>query len=172
MEGMGNRNKNAWISVFTWYEEKRNIYIWNNKAKINEIRNISHADPERFRFARDTSFGRRHLSFWSRSSILLWVVRQILYFCSYIQLRPLCFCLQCWSSWFPIRPTKSKVNEMITHAYMFMNIAVAENLSSILLLPKYTGLFLPTIYQVSREGGLHDSAPWIHYCESSETTIC
>ncbi|KAI5665316.1 hypothetical protein M9H77_24639 [Catharanthus roseus] len=31
-------------------------------------------DPERFRFARDTSFGRRHLSFWSRSLILLWPV--------------------------------------------------------------------------------------------------
>ncbi|KAK9985479.1 hypothetical protein SO802_030430 [Lithocarpus litseifolius] len=31
-------------------------------------------DPERFRFARDTSFGRRHLSFWSRSSVLLWTV--------------------------------------------------------------------------------------------------
>lgn len=32
------------------------------------------ADPERFRFARDTSFGRRHLSFWSGSPILLWMV--------------------------------------------------------------------------------------------------
>ncbi|XP_041023145.1 MLO-like protein 6 [Juglans microcarpa x Juglans regia] len=31
-------------------------------------------DPERFRLARDTSFGRRHLSFWSRSSVLLWIV--------------------------------------------------------------------------------------------------
>ncbi|XP_050242922.1 MLO-like protein 6 isoform X1 [Quercus robur] len=31
-------------------------------------------DPERFRFARDTTFGRRHLSFWSRSSVLLWTV--------------------------------------------------------------------------------------------------
>ncbi|XP_030925284.1 MLO-like protein 6 isoform X1 [Quercus lobata] len=31
-------------------------------------------DPERFRFARDTSFGRRHLSSWSRSSVLLWTV--------------------------------------------------------------------------------------------------
>lgn len=33
-----------------------------------------YADPERFRFARDTSFGRRHLSFWSSSPILLWIV--------------------------------------------------------------------------------------------------
>ncbi|KAH6802621.1 Seven transmembrane MLO family protein [Perilla frutescens var. frutescens] len=31
-------------------------------------------DPRRFRFARDTSFGRRHMSCWSRYSILLWVV--------------------------------------------------------------------------------------------------
>ncbi|KAH7513227.1 hypothetical protein FEM48_Zijuj12G0174200 [Ziziphus jujuba var. spinosa] len=29
-------------------------------------------DPERFRFARETSFGRRHLNFWSQSPILLW----------------------------------------------------------------------------------------------------
>ena len=31
------------------------------------------ADPERFRFARDTSFGRRHLNFWSKSTITLWI---------------------------------------------------------------------------------------------------
>lgn len=31
-------------------------------------------DPERFRFARNTSFGRRHLSSWSKSPVLLWVV--------------------------------------------------------------------------------------------------
>lgn len=31
-------------------------------------------DPERFRFARETSFGRRHLDFWSRSPLLLWIV--------------------------------------------------------------------------------------------------
>lgn len=35
---------------------------------------FSDADPERFRFARDTSFGRRHLSFWSKSTITLWIV--------------------------------------------------------------------------------------------------
>ncbi|XP_042952581.1 MLO-like protein 12 isoform X2 [Carya illinoinensis] len=33
-----------------------------------------HNDPDRFRFARDTSFGRRHLNSWSRSTILLWIV--------------------------------------------------------------------------------------------------
>ncbi|KAJ6357903.1 hypothetical protein OIU78_005687 [Salix suchowensis] len=31
-------------------------------------------DPERFRFARETSFGRRHMQLWSKSSILLWIV--------------------------------------------------------------------------------------------------
>ncbi|XP_024028747.1 MLO-like protein 12 [Morus notabilis] len=31
-------------------------------------------DPERFRFARDTSFGRRHLNFWSHCPFLLWIV--------------------------------------------------------------------------------------------------
>ncbi|KAL1544152.1 MLO-like protein 6 [Salvia divinorum] len=31
-------------------------------------------DPERFRFATQTSFGRRHLSFWSKTPILLWIV--------------------------------------------------------------------------------------------------
>ncbi|RWW06065.1 hypothetical protein GW17_00030633 [Ensete ventricosum] len=32
------------------------------------------SDPARFRFARETSFGRRHLSFWSKSPILIWIV--------------------------------------------------------------------------------------------------
>jgi mlo protein len=32
------------------------------------------ADPERFRFARDTSFGRRHMQLWSNSPVLLWIV--------------------------------------------------------------------------------------------------
>nr|GEW46432.1 MLO-like protein 6 [Tanacetum cinerariifolium] len=31
-------------------------------------------DPERFRLARDTTFGQRHLRFWSRSIILVWMV--------------------------------------------------------------------------------------------------
>jgi hypothetical protein len=45
------------------------------------------ADPVRFRFARETSFGRRHLNFWARSPILLWIVSEKIYslrvFCSY-----------------------------------------------------------------------------------------
>ncbi|CAN8240855.1 unnamed protein product [Cochlearia groenlandica] len=46
--------------------------IWEEETKTIEYQ-YSH-DPERFRFARDTSFGRRHLNFWSKSSFTLWIV--------------------------------------------------------------------------------------------------
>ncbi|CAI8593953.1 unnamed protein product [Vicia faba] len=46
----------------TWEDETRTVeYQFDN-------------DPERFRFARDTTFGRRHLSMWTQSPILLWIV--------------------------------------------------------------------------------------------------
>ncbi|XP_013607290.1 PREDICTED: MLO-like protein 6 [Brassica oleracea var. oleracea] len=45
---------------------------WEAETKTIEYQ-YSH-DPERFRFARDTSFGRRHLNFWSKSTITLWIV--------------------------------------------------------------------------------------------------
>ncbi|XWS07929.1 hypothetical protein CRYUN_Cryun41cG0033800 [Craigia yunnanensis] len=45
---------------------------WENETKTIEYQYYN--DPERFRFARDTSFGRRHLNFWSRSSLSLWIV--------------------------------------------------------------------------------------------------
>ncbi|CAL0333403.1 unnamed protein product [Lupinus luteus] len=46
----------------TWEDETRTIeYQYYN-------------DPDRFRFARDTTFGRRHLNKWSQSSISLWMV--------------------------------------------------------------------------------------------------
>lgn len=45
---------------------------WEKETRTVEYQ-FSH-DPERFRFARDTSFGRRHLNFWSKSPILLWIV--------------------------------------------------------------------------------------------------
>lgn len=45
---------------------------WEKETKTAEYQ-FSH-DPERFRFARETSFGRRHLSFWSRTPFLLWIV--------------------------------------------------------------------------------------------------
>ncbi|KAJ9181602.1 hypothetical protein P3X46_009717 [Hevea brasiliensis] len=45
---------------------------WEKETRTADYQ-FSH-DPERFRFTRDTSFGRRHLNSWSHSSILLWVV--------------------------------------------------------------------------------------------------
>ncbi|XP_026399406.1 MLO-like protein 12 [Papaver somniferum] len=45
---------------------------WEKETKTAEYQ-FTH-DPERFRFARDTSFGRRHLSSWSSSPALIWIV--------------------------------------------------------------------------------------------------
>uniref|UniRef100_A0A7N0UES4 MLO-like protein n=2 Tax=Kalanchoe fedtschenkoi TaxID=63787 RepID=A0A7N0UES4_KALFE len=45
--------------------------IWENETKTIEYQYSN--DPERFRFARDTSFGRRHLNSWSQSTVLLWI---------------------------------------------------------------------------------------------------
>ncbi|XP_060175226.1 MLO-like protein 6 [Lycium barbarum] len=50
----------------------RNWKSWENEAKTAEYQ-FSH-DPERFRFTRETSFGRRHLSFWTKNPVLLWIV--------------------------------------------------------------------------------------------------
>ncbi|KAK7817815.1 mlo-like protein 6 [Quercus suber] len=46
--------------------------VWEEETKKLEYQ-YNH-DPQRFRFARDTSFGRRHLNFWSKSTISLWIV--------------------------------------------------------------------------------------------------
>ncbi|ESW23746.1 hypothetical protein PHAVU_004G071700 [Phaseolus vulgaris] len=45
---------------------------WENETKTIEYQFYN--DPERFRFARDTTFGRRHLNPWSQSTISLWIV--------------------------------------------------------------------------------------------------
>ncbi|KAG8644577.1 hypothetical protein MANES_11G142400v8 [Manihot esculenta] len=45
---------------------------WEKETRTIEYQ-FSH-DPERFRFARETSFGRRHLSFWTKTPVLIWVV--------------------------------------------------------------------------------------------------
>ncbi|KAL4300826.1 hypothetical protein AHAS_Ahas17G0239700 [Arachis hypogaea] len=45
---------------------------WEDETKTIEYQFYN--DPERFRFARDTTFGRRHLSAWSRTSVSLWIV--------------------------------------------------------------------------------------------------
>lgn len=44
---------------------------WEDETKTVEYQ--YHHDPERFRFARETTFGRRHLRFWSNSTTLLWI---------------------------------------------------------------------------------------------------
>ncbi|KAF4382237.1 hypothetical protein G4B88_011566 [Cannabis sativa] len=46
--------------------------VWEDETK--KIEYIYSNDPERFRFTRDTSFGRRHLNIWSQSPISLWIV--------------------------------------------------------------------------------------------------
>ncbi|KAI3470456.1 hypothetical protein Pfo_027119 [Paulownia fortunei] len=45
---------------------------WEDETKT--IQYQCYNDPERFRFARETTFGRRHLHFWSKSPVLLWIV--------------------------------------------------------------------------------------------------
>ncbi|XP_052180268.1 MLO-like protein 6 [Diospyros lotus] len=50
----------------------RSWKAWEKETRTAEYQ-FSH-DPERFRFARDTSFGRRHLSFWTNKPLLLWIV--------------------------------------------------------------------------------------------------
>ncbi|XP_062014429.1 MLO-like protein 6 [Rosa rugosa] len=45
---------------------------WEKETRTAEYQ-FSH-DPERFRFARDTSFGRRHLSYWTKTPFLMWIV--------------------------------------------------------------------------------------------------
>ncbi|KAK9154086.1 hypothetical protein Sjap_001566 [Stephania japonica] len=44
---------------------------WENETRTAEYQ-FSH-DQERFRFVRDTTFGRRHFNIWSKSPILLWI---------------------------------------------------------------------------------------------------
>ncbi|XP_062156013.1 MLO-like protein 2 isoform X2 [Alnus glutinosa] len=46
--------------------------VWENETRTPEYRYQN--DRERFRFARETSFGRRHLDYWSKSTFSLWVV--------------------------------------------------------------------------------------------------
>ncbi|KAB2614794.1 MLO-like protein 6 [Pyrus ussuriensis x Pyrus communis] len=45
---------------------------WEKETRTDEYQ-FSH-DPERFRFARDTSFGRRHMSYWTKTPFLMWMV--------------------------------------------------------------------------------------------------
>ncbi|KAJ7980972.1 MLO-like protein [Quillaja saponaria] len=45
---------------------------WEKETRTVEYQ-FSH-DSQRFRFARDTSFGRRHLNFWTKNCALMWIV--------------------------------------------------------------------------------------------------
>ncbi|KAF3497784.1 hypothetical protein DY000_02054713 [Brassica cretica] len=45
---------------------------WEEETKTIEYQYSN--DPGRFRFARDTTFGRRHLNAWSKTSVTLWTV--------------------------------------------------------------------------------------------------
>ncbi|XP_058075077.1 MLO-like protein 6 isoform X2 [Magnolia sinica] len=60
------------ITLFLGRAKMRKWKVWEQETKTVEYQ-FSH-DPERFRFARETSFGRRHLNFWSRSPVLIWIV--------------------------------------------------------------------------------------------------
>ncbi|RZC70360.1 hypothetical protein C5167_033634 [Papaver somniferum] len=53
---------------------------WEKETKTAEYQ-FTH-DPERFRFARDTSFGRRHLSSWSSSPALIWIPTNLVLCCA------------------------------------------------------------------------------------------
>ncbi|KAF8009014.1 hypothetical protein BT93_J0105 [Corymbia citriodora subsp. variegata] len=50
----------------------RSWKAWEKETRTAEYQ-FTH-DPDRFRFARETSFGRRHLSFWTKTPILIWIV--------------------------------------------------------------------------------------------------
>ncbi|XP_058219242.1 MLO-like protein 6 isoform X2 [Rhododendron vialii] len=50
----------------------RSWKAWERETRTAEYQ-FSH-DPERFRFARETSFGRRHLSFWTKTPGLIWFI--------------------------------------------------------------------------------------------------
>ncbi|KAI4385504.1 hypothetical protein MLD38_003522 [Melastoma candidum] len=45
---------------------------WEKETETSEYQ-FSH-DPHRFRFARETSFGRRHLNVWTKTPFLMWIV--------------------------------------------------------------------------------------------------
>ncbi|XP_030451672.1 MLO-like protein 6 [Syzygium oleosum] len=50
----------------------RSWKAWEKETRTAEYQ-FTH-DPERFRFARETSFGRRHMRFWTKTPVLIWIV--------------------------------------------------------------------------------------------------
>ncbi|XP_026425766.1 MLO-like protein 6 isoform X2 [Papaver somniferum] len=60
--------------IFTMALGRAKMRKWNNWEKETKSAEYQFThDPDRFRYARDTTFGRRHMSIWSRSTILLWI---------------------------------------------------------------------------------------------------
>ncbi|EOA26798.1 hypothetical protein CARUB_v10022893mg [Capsella rubella] len=60
--------------IITYALGKTKMKKWKSWEKETKTIEYQYAnDPERFRFARDTSFGRRHLNMWSKSSVTLWI---------------------------------------------------------------------------------------------------
>ncbi|XP_010253610.1 PREDICTED: MLO-like protein 6 [Nelumbo nucifera] len=60
------------ITMVLGRAKMRRWKAWEKETRTVEYQ-FTH-DPERFRFARDTSFGRRHLNFWSKTPVLLWII--------------------------------------------------------------------------------------------------
>ncbi|RDY01428.1 MLO-like protein 6, partial [Mucuna pruriens] len=69
----GGTDKCAEVGMIGFYSSSnmKRWKRWEEETKTPEYQ-FSH-DPERFRFARETSFGRRHLSFWTKNPFLLWI---------------------------------------------------------------------------------------------------
>ncbi|RZC76442.1 hypothetical protein C5167_000507 [Papaver somniferum] len=60
--------------IFTMALGRAKMKKWNSWEKETKSAEYQFThDPDRFRYARDTTFGRRHMSIWSRSTILLWI---------------------------------------------------------------------------------------------------
>lgn len=85
LEVMGAWDEDIRIPDFAWYVSKWNSQVltrgihtstsqYTNNCCVVEIVLL---DPDRFRLARDTSFGHRHLNSWSKSPTLTWIVRII-----------------------------------------------------------------------------------------------
>lgn len=86
MEEMGKRNKDYRVPIFqrsvwlsTWTDTKVLIrymfpFLSVQFRSFQFLFVFFYIDPERFRFARDTTFGRRHLKMWSKTPLLIWIV--------------------------------------------------------------------------------------------------
>ncbi|KAJ6432834.1 hypothetical protein OIU84_019960 [Salix udensis] len=92
------------ITYFLGRTKMRKWKAWEVETKTLEYQ--YHNDPERFRFARETSFGRRHMQLWSKSSILLWIKIQDTKSSEVEGLRIVSLFLTGWNShfWLPFIP--------------------------------------------------------------------